>query len=274
MSNSLYRPLKRTRVNNYKSKPNSGYGHIGRGMPMTATRRWTNRRRTYRRAPYLNARTGGLLGVEHKWIDNFKGLTLITNSTAAAGMEQPPTAGSASIGAYNAVGAGTNTQQRDGQRIVVTSITFKGIIRWEPRINQTALQQCGAVLVAWVQDRQTNGVQLNSEDVFVNPGGAIATGCALYRNMSNLRRFNVLAVKIFTLPQPNAVWDGTNIETGGYDMPFQLKWHGKMPVTFITQTSTADIANITDNSIQLLATTNDANNLVKIQGGARCRYYG
>lgn len=220
----------------------------------------------------LNLRTGGLLGIEKKFLDCSFAQTLVSPADSTGG-EVPPASGA--TGCYTAPAQGDNATARDGNRIMVTEINAQGVCQVNAQINQTAADIACHVFVALVQDQQTNGVQLNSEDVFSNPAGLGTASSNPFRNMSYIRRFKVLRVKKFTLRPPPLTWDGTNIEQSGYHIPFQLRWAGKMPVTFTTASTTADIANVTDNSIQMVAFCSQASTLAPtIYGNVRTRFYG
>jgi len=177
-------------------------------------------------------------------------------------------------GCLTAPAQGDGPTNRDGNRIVVCEVNLKGVISVSEQANQTAADIVCYVYVALVMDTQTNGVQLNSEDVFTNPAAQAATAANVFRNMSYTSRFKLLKFKQIRLPIPTLTYDGTNIEQTGFNVPVNLKWKGKMPVTFLTASTAADIANVTDNSVQVVAFCNNTNLAPFLLYNARVRFYG
>lgn len=73
---------------------------------------------------------------------------------------------------------------------------------------------------------------------------------------------------------PTLTYDGTNIEQTGFHTPFKLSWKGLMPVTFVTGSTTADIANVTNNSLQIVAYCSNTSMVPNILYNARVRFVG
>jgi len=195
-----------------------------------------------------NLRTGGLLGIERKFLDTSKGSTALTAPTDAAGGEFNPTSGCLSAPAQ-----GDGPTNRDGNKIVVQSCLVQGVIQVLAQADQGSADTSANVLIALVQDTQTNGAQLDSESVFTNPSASGILATSPNRNMSFTQRFKVLKMKRIQLRVPSLTFDGTNIEQSGFHTPFKLSWKGMMPVTFTTGSTTEDIANVTNNSLQIVA---------------------
>lgn len=219
-----------------------------------------------------NPRIGGLLGIEKKYLDIPMTSTALGASTTAASGEIVPSA--IVTGCYSAPAQGDGPTNRDGSKIVICEVKFKGVISVAAQADQTAADLSCEVFLCAVQDTQTNGTQLNSEDVFVNPSGAGSTATSLFRNISYLSRFRILRIKKMTLRIPTLTFDGTNIEQSGFHSPWSITWKGKIPVTFTTASTTADIANVTDNSIQFIAFCSSTSLAPTILGNCRMRFYG
>lgn len=257
MSNNLYVGLKRRRVTNRRPYKRPVYSR-GRLVP-PATSRFVN-----------SYRTGGLqLGVERKWYDTAIAATSIVTAPAGAGMEVDPTALCVSA---PALGDGPN--MRDGQKILISSVSLKGVITIPVTVNQVIAKQIPVIFVCLVQDKQTNLVQLNSEDVLSNLPGDARGSVFLFRNPEYMKRFTILDSKTITPPQPMITWDGTNIEQGGSHTTFYLKWKGKIPVTFTNSGTTSTIGAVTDNSIHVLAACSNGDVVASIIYGCRIRFYG
>jgi len=67
-------------------------------------------------------------------------------------------------------------------------------------------------------------------------------------------------------------YDGTNMELSGNRASFKLSWKGLLPITYSGTTST--VASITDNSVQLVAWTNNTDTNPTISYNARTRFQG
>lgn len=176
------------------------------------------------------------------------GSALVTN-TDASGSEFDP----ASVLCISAPAQGDTEQSRDGNRITLKSAFVRGAINCPAQADQTAADTDTYVHIYLVQDKQTNGAQLNSEDVFTNPGANAATGAAVLRNLQYSTRFKVLDMCEIVFPPPTITYDGTNIEQSGQVKPFELSWKGTMPVQFKGGATTAGVAGVADNSIHVLA---------------------
>lgn len=236
-----------------------------RNMPAT---------RRMRRDAYAlrNQRTGGLLGVEYKFLDT--GLTSknLTAPTDATGGEAPPSTGC--TGCLSAPAQGDSSFERDGNKIIVKSCLVQGMITIPSQQNQATADTGSYIYIALVQDTQTNGTQLNSENVFKNTVASADLAAFPQRNISYTQRFRVLKTKTIRAQLVNMVYDGTNVEQQGVHVPFKLSWKGQMPVTFLTGTTTADIANVTNNSLQIVAFCSNTSMAPTLRYNARIRFIG
>lgn len=222
-----------------------------------------------------NARTGGLLGIEHKFLDIPRTPTALAAPTDASGGEINPS--SIVTGCLSAPAQGDGPTNREGNKIVIDSVLIQGDISVAAQADQTAADVSPVVFIALVQDMQTNGATLNSEDVFTNPAANAVLATSPFRNMSYTARFKVLKMWKKQLRIPDQVWDGTNIEQSGFRTPFKLSWKAKgrpIPVTFTTASTTADVANVTNNSIHCIAYCNDTSLAPTIGFNCRIRFYG
>ena len=219
-----------------------------------------------------NVRTGGLLGIEKKYLDCAKTLTNLTAPTDMTGCEINPSSGS--TGCLSAPGTGSAFNQRDGQKIQLKSILVKGVILVAPQTNQTALDTACIVTIALVMDHQTNGATLDSENVYTNPSAEAAQNCNVLRNASYTERFKVLKMSQFTLPQLSVAFDGTNVEQAGVAIPFTLGSKLNQTVKFTSGSTTADVANVIDNSLHIIAWVNNTAYTPQIGFNSRLRFMG
>ncbi len=221
--------------------------------------------------PRANPRTGGYLGLELKFFDTAVNNSALATNTNAAGLEQDPT----TVDGLSSIGQGDGENQRDGRKCVVKSVHVKGTISEVGLDSETANIHSNHYFVALVQDLQTNGAQLRSEDVFVNQVGAVAGGTLLHRNLQFNSRFKVLASRYITRPDRAMVPDST---TGQYMVEgscvhFSMYKKLDMPITFTG--TTAVIANSMNNSLHIIATATTATTLIpKITYSSRVRFMG
>lgn len=197
-----------------------------------------------------NARTGGaasiLSGDENKFFDTELVDAALTAPADATGGLHNPTAAVC----LNAIAQGDGASNRDGRVVTQHSIVVHGIIDIPVRANQTAGITSPYVYVAVVLDTQANGAVLTTSDVFLGVDTKLM-GDPL-RNLFKLSRFKILAYKKVYFPQIEAFWDGTNGEMNGKQKKFTLYANLKGLRTLYVNT-TSDIANITDNSLNLVA---------------------
>lgn len=165
---------------------------------------------------------GPLAQTEHKYFDTYVSATALTAPTAWTGTEINP----ATEGCLFAPTQGAGINNRIGRKVSVKAIRIKGMIHCAAQADQTATDAPSVVRLVLVQDHQPNGTQAQGEDVLAAPGAAAANLVPFsFQNLANLGRFRVLKDKIFTLQNPNAAYDGTNIEQQGIAKPF--KWNIK-----------------------------------------------
>ncbi len=235
------------------------------GRPGAGRRRLRGRGPRFRRR---NQRTAGFLGIELKFYDTFLvDKALQADADAAAGEVNP----SATV-ALNTVIQGDGESNRDGRNMIMKKISVRGVIEVLADANATAHKTAPNYFIALVHDKQTNGALLNSEDVYVNNANNSVTATSLFRNLQHIQRFNILGSVQLVGPMPDAVCDGTNIEIAGYTLPFEIHKDLNIKVNF--DGTTEDIANITDNSLTLLAWTTNTLQAPTISYQARLRFVG
>lgn len=208
------------------------------------------------------------LGVERKYFDQTLGASTITAPIDASGGEHFP---SATL-TLNSIAQGDGETNRDGRRVNLDSIFLTGNI-FVPALGSLSTQeQYPSVFVALVLDKQCNGAQFNSEDVFKNTSGSARLATNPLRNLQYSSRFKVLASKLIDLKPTQKVGDTTNQERDGFQKSFKLYADlGGIVTTFIG--STADVANIVDNNIGVVAycTSTDIGPLLYYQSRLRFR---
>lgn len=196
-----------------------------------------------------NVRTGGLMGIEEKFLDKY----LIQTTLTVAG----PTTLNASVhgaGGHLAVipvGAGPN--ERVGRTVTLKSIQAKGLIRF-PVQTGAASADLGTVEIylALVWDKQTNGAVFGGYDVFATPDGPADKSTLMFRNLSNTSRFQILWSDTFYMPHRAMVHNGTTIDKASVTVPFEFYKDLNIPVQYNAVATTGVIGTVTDNSLNML----------------------
>lgn len=218
-----------------------------------------------------NATTAGFLGIEKKFYDSKLGDTAILANTDLTGGEYDPSATSM----ISTPVQGDGEQNRDGKRIVIDSLILKGhVVR---PANETAADphEAQKVFVAVVLDTHSNGAQMNSEDCFKSLANSARMNCEPLKNLLSADRFRILKSQVFDVT-PNTL-TGT-ITTGPYahygvqrEIDWYIPFKGGLPVNFNAGT-TADIANVVDNSLHIIAFSTSTGNFIGYN--ARIRFQG
>jgi len=195
------------------------------------------------------------------------GNTTITAPADCSGGEKDPTASS-----LNAVVQGDDDVNRNGRRIYATSIYINGAISSAAQTGVNTHDVVPVVFIALVLDRQTNGAQLNSEDVFTNPGAAASLASSPFRNLDYSKRFKVLATRMIKMDQPSAAGYSTTQEQAGQYKNFKI-WVNlhNMPMTY--KSNVGDVTDCIDNSLHMIVFTQDTSLVPKIQYNSRLRFW-
>lgn len=209
---------------------------------------------------------------ELKYLDCGRTLTVLTAPIDCSGGEINPSSGC--TGCISAPALGEAFNQRDGSKITMKSILVQGSINVANQNDQTAVDFCPVVTVALVLDKQTNSVTLNSEDVYSNPTGEALQNYSVLRTPSFSKRFKVLKFMTIPLHNPTISYDGTNIEQGGYSIPFTMSKKLNYSVSFRTGETAANVTSVVDNSLHIIAWTNNTGLAPNIGFNSRLRFYG
>lgn len=250
----------------------AGYGRVSRGTVYSARSRALARRGAMRKYPSKykgyaskNKRTGGFLGIELKFLDENITPTALVSNGDWTGMELDPTGD-----CIGSMISGSGQSQRDGIKYTIKSIYISGHIEISPDTTYTA-QAEQTIMLALVQDKNTNGAQLNSEEVFINESG-IGDACPdAIRNMQYTHRFTVHDKVVIQMGSGTIGWNGTTLESRGQRQRFTLKMDRMTPVHCTS--SLATVSNIEDNSFHLVGCKSHTGEVVNISYMARTRFY-
>lgn len=249
-----------------------------RGVKARGSARSTERRREYQVSRVREARAIARAGqglvpmgpalrmadrrarMEQKYFDAY----IIQNaSTALVSSVLAPAVGTTLF----APAQGSGNTNRDGRRVVVTSITVEGYNLLAPfattnplATGPTAPFTPPTICIWLVWDKQTNGTQATGDLVYTGPTAQFAV--APLRNMLYTRRFKVLK-KWSIVPDADSItWttNATSAFTGTIGQRHNFNFYKKVriPVNFSASNSTPFVADVIDNSFFMMATTNDA----------------
>jgi len=218
-----------------------------------------------------NAVSMGFLGIEKKFLDTAKAETTVASVAALTGGEYDPSVGC--TGCLSCPAQGDTEQSRDGKRIVIDSLIIKGYLDNVATASVVAYD-AQKVFVAVILDQQTNGAQLSSEEVFKNTLNIGDSAANPLKNLLFGNRFRILKSHVFDVT-PIGIAGAGNLAAMGVrrDFDWYVPFKGGLQVNLSAGT-TADVANVVDNSLHVVAFASNTNNVVKIAYNARIRFQG
>jgi len=215
-----------------------------------------------------NTRTAGFLGIETKYEDRTTSTAILTGTGAASGECDPGT-----VNCLNAVAQGDTEQQRDGKNYLIRGLFIRGAVSWATAANLTQGRDLYPIFLAVVQDTQTNGAQLNSEDVFKNALASNIGNTMLMRNLQYSSRFKVLWTKWLQPQQPTVFFDGTNGEQFGWAVPFKVDLPN-LDIRVECKGTSANVSDIVDNSLHFIALASSVDGTPTLNYFSRLRFVG
>lgn len=178
------------------------------------------------------------------------------------------------IKCLNAMAEGNTQSGRIGRKITMKNVQVRGTIKWKSTEALTTPNIYAPVYVAIILDTQNNNkTDLESEDVFTNPG--LSTQCITnpLRNLQYSTRYKVLKYQRFTNKSDNSVIDGTTdiYSSAGFELPFTL-FADLNNLNVLYNATTPAITDIVDNALHLVAFAKGSD--VEISWNSRLRYVG
>lgn len=168
---------------------------------------------------------------------------------------------------------GVGECDRLGRTATVTNVHVNGVVRIFSTSSTSAIDNQPIVFLALVLDKQTNGVQLKSEDVFVNQGTDNSLAACPFINLVNRDRFEILDSVQFEMQIYTAAYTGSSVTLmAGITAMFHLEYDGEIPIEYDGTTET--IANSTSNSVQIVGWTSSNSGDPQVFYNARTRFVG
>jgi len=217
-----------------------------------------------------NAVSMGFMGIEKKFLDTARTDVAIVTPAALTGGEYDPSTGC--TGCLSCPAQGDTEQSRDGKRIVIDSLIIKGYVRSLATLTEAPVEN-DKVFVCVILDTQSNGAQLNSEDVFKNTSAAGSLIVDPTKNLLFGNRFRILKSQVYDLTPVGIVAATATIAHCGVrrDFDWYIPFKGGLQVNLNAGT-TADVANVIDNSLHVVAFSVASNNAIGYN--ARIRFQG
>lgn len=218
----------------------------------------------------MNARTGGYIGMEKKFYDSYRAAQFISAAGNMSGGEVDPAELCLNCPAQNDTETG-----RDGRQIRMDSITIKGTILLEGNVAGSYTYAIPEIFIALVVDKQTNGAQIQSEQVFDNNSATSTLTTSGFRNLENVNRVNILKTVRIAPKDFNFNTVASGVGYLGTSTPFTMFHDLKgMQVNFNTGISTSSVGAIADRSLHMIAYCSSPDLTPKITYNARLRFRG
>lgn len=198
-----------------------------------------------------NLRTAGLLGVEKK---------RFMSGAATATLPQDWPGGEVDPIAFNTLFApqmGTQWDQRDGARVIVTDIAITGYVSGTRKSDQADANTSSPWRISLVLDTQTNGSQMSAEDCYAD--GLNFPSCGI-RSPTHLPRFKVLKTWTGCCEWKYIQTDGAN--TGS--QAASREWFScylkdiNIPIEFDSTAGAITVNNLLCNSLHLIGCSEEA----------------
>ena len=199
-------------------------------------------------------------------------LSHVVSSGAPNAAEADPTP---NVLCLNALSRGSGDSQRIGRQVMMTSVQINGFVYLEGRDADAHLDPT-VVRLALVLDKQTNGGQLSSEDVFEEECSnttSDALGVTAFQKLSNVNRYTVLWQDWIPLKW-TAATDHVALthHWSGEVKNFSVYKEFRIPCTYKEGWDANPwIYGIIDNSLHLIAY--QSNTLAKLNYTSRVRYF-
>lgn len=201
-------------------------------------------------------------GAELKYFDAVKTDTAIGSSWT--GGEYDPAANCLGVPTQ-----GNGASSRVGTKITVKSLQVQGRVWRALGSDQADSRTPTLVQIALVMDTQTNGTQLNAEDVYTATDPEVPG----YRVIANTSRFKVLRTQTFNMQDVSAFNDAA--ATGSIvGNAYCFQWFIKMNqlINFIDSAGAGAVADIKDVSFHMIGCCSGTANVDRLEYNFRMRY--
>lgn len=204
---------------------------------------------------------------ERKYFDTeLNQATLATLSSSWSGTEVDPS----TLNTLFCPQTGTNFNTRIGRKVCLKSLRLHGYVEYPAGQNDSSALLDSPILIRVIlyQDKQTNGVQSQGEDVISSGAGSVAV--AMFQNAVNFGRFRVLKDKKISLNITATNFDGTDTSMTGNLRSFNWNIRFRKPLIInFNSTNGGTVADIVDHSFHVIAGVNRADTGARLSYKAR-----
>lgn len=171
----------------------------------------------------------------------------------------------------SAVAQGDGESARDGRKYRIHGIFIKGYVEHTKEESTASPTGDQVVRICLVQDKQTNGAQMTATDCM---DSGVTYPVLSFRNLQHTERFNVLFDKTIRIPTEGMNEGAVNLFAHATKrIPFKINHAFKTPIIVNTDGTTADIANVTTNSLHMIGVSRDASSCL-LNYTSRVRFTG
>lgn len=194
---------------------------------------------------------------ENKYFDATLAVTALPATAVSwASTERDPT----TLNTLFAPIQGTGINNRIGRKVSVHKLKVRGTLTFTQFTGGALTANYLGCRLVLVQDLQTNGAQLNGEDVMAASATASSENQMVsYQNLANFGRYRVLKDKSYQfrygIAANNASATTVSTDFPSIDFNFSIKFRKPVVVHF-NATNGGTIADIVDNSFHILALAN------------------
>lgn len=203
-------------------------------------------------------RTMGPLAIsESKYFDSGQFIA-VPEGTAWTGTEVDPT----TLNTLCVPTEGSDINNRIGRKIQVYKLSLRGLVQSTAEADEADVLGTPAIRIVLFQDKQTNGVQAQGEELMQAPYTPdVGVTFTTFQNTANFGRFRMLKDIILRPRIVTAVTDGASTSSQNTsDISFKITVKFKKPVIIkFNATNGGTIGDIVDNSFHLLAQKSNAN---------------
>lgn len=169
---------------------------------------------------------------------------------------------------------GDDIVNRNGRKIQLQRVMFRGTLMTTPTATQTAVGGPNTVRVLLVQNKQPNAVSMDGENVMGFNGGAAgntSVAIHMFQGVQGFGRFKIVDDVILNLDVGAAVNNAaaTTVSAASVERSFTLQYRPKKPIVIEYAGSATAIPNT--NSFNILANAEALTYTPTVQGV--CRYY-
>lgn len=228
-------------------------------------------KRPFKKRRYQQTKLNTVVVAERKYFDAIRSAQLVVSSTTTwAGAELDP----ATLNCIFAPIQGDDIFNRQGRKVQILAIKISGQIGCDPQTGDGTADFASIIRLHLVQDTQSNGVQLNAEDVF-GAVSAVGEPTNMFQNPGFFGRFRVLKSKKFILQNAGITYDTASggLLQNGIAQIFKMNVKFQQPIiVHYNAVNAGSVADVIDHSFHIIGLTNSQDLAPRIAYRARTTF--